>query len=263
MLYNILLISILLQYSIYCAHACKPLQQETSGFGDAIDDSRSWSATCADIALPSSCTSRDYHVFCRTDQCYAVNFYWRGLMHRNGSPSSACSRRGQCLFRFRRSRSFWRTSFVFHSRHSSVPSFGHSWRCLLISLSALSSTWTVPTPCMSFCVSMWQTTLTSLAARNTAQVSRPAFQLRSTVIPPRARSPVTLPSSSHSFGKHGKRSRKPGSWLWSSISAMPAPRPKLLSIWNGGWLSKRFDRRDLHIIALITSYAFDGSLRRV
>ena len=94
-------------------------------------------------------------------------------------------------------------------------------------------------------------------AVSVAFTSLPSFHSISTPIPPRARSPVTLPDgkAEGSAGSRLMNAASPactgvrlvgvayGSWLCSSISAMPAVAPKLPSIWNGGCASNRFGNR--------------------
>lgn len=67
--------------------------------------------------------------------------------------------------------------------------------------------------------------------------SSPFFHIISTVNPPRAQSPLTVPFF-HVRGKAG-RGRKNPSWLCNSISQTPAVPPNLPSIWKGGCLSQR------------------------
>lgn len=76
------------------------------------------------------------------------------------------------------------------------------------------------------------------SARSSTSVTRPSHHLQSTVTPPRATSPLNEPVC-HAVGSAGRRSTRL-SWLWRSISIMPAAPPKLPSIWNGGWAQKRF-----------------------
>gem|GEM_PF-6114765 len=68
-----------------------------------------------------------------------------------------------------------------------------------------------------------------------AHASCPSFHAISTVKPPRAFNPETLPSAQPE-GRAGNRWMAPV-WLCTSISATPAVYPKLPSIWNGGWAS--------------------------
>lgn len=62
-------------------------------------------------------------------------------------------------------------------------------------------------------------------------VTSPSFQLMSTIRPPLALNPVTLPSVQQA-GRAGSRRIYP-LWLCSSISEIPAVIPRLPSIWNG------------------------------
>ena len=68
--------------------------------------------------------------------------------------------------------------------------------------------------------------------RTFMRVSLPSFHERDTVEPPRTLKPRRLPSD-HSEGSAGRGLMNP-SWLWRSISLIPAAPPKLPSIWNGG-----------------------------
>src|SRR5271157_6562763 len=69
--------------------------------------------------------------------------------------------------------------------------------------------------------------------RIVAEDSVPSFHARSTSKPPRARRPFTEPVG-QALGRAGSRWISPSAaWLWRSISAIPAGKAKLPSIWNG------------------------------
>ena len=97
--------------------------------------------------------------------------------------------------------------------------------------------------------------------RTRAWRSVPASQAMSTSKPPRARSPLTEPRGHAAAGPAAGARRR--AWLCRSISAMPAVPPKLPSIWNGGWVSKRlgsvdFARSMLHVLSGRVAVAAGG-----
>jgi len=72
----------------------------------------------------------------------------------------------------------------------------------------------------------------------------------STVKPPRAPMPWTLPAVAHASGSAGRSSIKPGR-EYSSISSAAAGAPKLASIWKVARLPKLYMSKKLIAVPLL------------